>query len=72
MVTAHGDIASAVDAVRAGAADYVVKPVELSGPDPAGAALRRTRSRMRDRLTHAETELAGRHRLVPPRSAAMR
>jgi two-component system, NtrC family, response regulator AtoC len=28
--------------------------------------------RMRDRLTHAETELAERHRLVPPRSGAMR
>src|SRR5262245_51724642 len=29
MVTAHGDIASAVDAIRAGAADYLAKPVEL-------------------------------------------
>jgi DNA-binding NtrC family response regulator len=70
MVTAHGDIASAVDAVRAGAADYVVKPVELSD-----LILRIQRcvdaARMRDRLEHAETELAGRHRLVLPRSAAM-
>jgi two-component system, NtrC family, response regulator AtoC len=70
MVTAHGDIASAVDAVRAGAADYVVKPVELSD-----LILRVQRcvdaARMRDRLEHAETELAGRHRLVPPRSAQM-
>src|SRR5262245_32667552 len=30
MVTAHGDIASAVDAIRAGAADYLAKPIELS------------------------------------------
>jgi len=30
MVTAHGDIASAVDAMRAGAADYLAKPVELA------------------------------------------
>src|SRR5437868_10316303 len=30
MVTAHGDIASAVDAIRAGAADYIAKPIELS------------------------------------------
>jgi len=71
MVTAHGDVTSAVDAVRAGAADYVVKPVEL--PD---LMLRVHRSadtlRMQDRLTHAETELAERHRLVPPRSGAMR
>src|SRR3954471_8630126 len=29
VVTAHGDIASAVEAVRAGAADYLTKPVEL-------------------------------------------
>src|SRR3954470_20434207 len=27
MVTAHGDISSAVDAIRAGAADYLAKPV---------------------------------------------
>ena len=70
MVTAHGDIASAVDAVRAGAADYVVKPVELSD-----LILRVQRcvdaARMRDRLEHAETELAGRHRLVLARCAQM-
>src|SRR5277367_1214386 len=29
MVTAHGDIQSAVDAIRAGAGDYMAKPVEL-------------------------------------------
>jgi two-component system response regulator AtoC len=70
VVTAYGDVASAVEAVRAGAADYVVKPVELSD-----LMLRVQRSadalRMRDRLTHAETALAERYRLVPPRSAAM-
>ena len=71
MVTAHGDIASAVDAIRAGAADYVAKPVELSDlvlrvqrcvgrgahARPARPAPRRSSS--------------GRHRLVPPRSPAM-
>jgi two-component system response regulator AtoC len=70
VVTAHGDVASAVDAVRAGAADYVVKPVELSD-----LLLRVQRCldtlHIRDRLARAEVELAGRHRLVPPRSAAM-
>ena len=30
MVTAHGDIQSAVEAIRAGAADYMAKPVELT------------------------------------------
>ena len=29
MVTAHGDIASAVEAIKAGARDYLAKPVEL-------------------------------------------
>ncbi|XXF79186.1 sigma-54 dependent transcriptional regulator [Myxococcaceae bacterium GXIMD 01537] len=71
MVTAHGDIASAVDAVRAGAADYVAKPVEL-----ADLVLRARRaldaSRLRDRLHTAEAELSGRRRLVPPTSEAMR
>ncbi|NPC70620.1 sigma-54-dependent Fis family transcriptional regulator [Corallococcus exiguus] len=70
MVTAHGDIASAVDAVRAGAADYLAKPVEL-----ADLVLRARRavdaSRLRDRLETAEAELSGRRRLVPPTSAAM-
>ncbi|MBJ6761288.1 sigma-54-dependent Fis family transcriptional regulator [Myxococcaceae bacterium JPH2] len=70
MVTAHGDIASAVDAVRAGAADYVTKPVELSD-----LVLRARRAvdtgRLKDRLEAAEAELSGRRRLVPPASAAM-
>ncbi len=70
MVTAHGDIASAVDAVHAGAADYIAKPVELSD-----LILRVQRCaealRMRDRLHRVEAELAGRHRLIPPRSRAM-
>ena len=30
MVTAHGDIASAVEAIRLGATDYLAKPIELS------------------------------------------
>ena len=70
MVTAHGDIASAVDAVRAGAADYVAKPVEL-----ADLVLRVRRAldtgRLKDRLAAAEAELSGRRRLIPPASAAM-
>jgi two-component system response regulator AtoC len=71
MVTAHGDIASAVDAVRAGATDYLTKPVELSD-----LVLRARRAvdagRLRDRLEAAEAELSGRHRLVPPRSPRMK
>ena len=71
MVTAHGDIQSAVDAIRAGAADYVAKPVEL-----ADLVLRVRRAlgeqSLRDRLTRAEAEILRRRRLVPPSSPAMR
>jgi len=65
MVTAHGDIQSAVDAIRAGAADYVAKPVELTD------LVMRARRAMGEQNLR-EAELSGRRRLVPPRSAAMR
>jgi len=71
MVTAHGDIQSAVDAIRAGAADYMAKPVEL-----ADLVLRVRRAfgeqNLRERLSRAEAELSGRRKLVTPRSATMR
>ena len=71
MVTAHSDIQSAVDAIRAGAADYMAKPVEL-----ADLVLRVRRAfgeqNLRERLSRAEAELSGRRKLVTPRSAAMR
>jgi two-component system, NtrC family, response regulator AtoC len=70
MVTAHGDIQSAVEAIRAGAADYVAKPVELTD-----LVLRVRRAfgeqSLRERLSRAEAELSGRRKLVPPKSAAM-
>ncbi len=70
IVTAHGDIASAVDAIRDGAADYVAKPVELS--DLIARAKRATEERqLRDRLKRAETELSRRDALVRPHSKAM-
>jgi len=71
MVTAHGDIQSAVEAIRAGAADYVAKPVEL-----ADLVLRVRRAfgdqSLRDRLSRAEAEILRRRKLVPPSSPAMR
>ena len=71
MVTAHGDIQSAVEAIRAGAADYMAKPVELTD-----LVLRVRRSfgeqSLRERLTRAEVELSRRRKLVTPTSAAMR
>jgi DNA-binding NtrC family response regulator len=71
MVTAYGDIASAVDAVRAGAADYLTKPIELA--DLLMKARRALDAvRLRDRLEQAEAELSTRHRLILPTSGAMR
>ncbi len=71
MVTAHGDIASAVDAIRAGAADYLAKPVEL-----ADLVMKARRSavqiRLRDRLQQVEAEISSRSRFTPPRSAPMK
>jgi DNA-binding NtrC family response regulator len=71
VVTAHGDIASAVEAVRAGAADYLTKPVELS--ELVMKARRASGEiQLHDRLSRAEAELSSRRHLVPPRSPAMR
>ena len=71
MVTAHGDIQSAVDAIRAGASDYVAKPVDLT--DLVMRAQRAMgEQNLRERLIRVEAELSGRRRLVPPRSPAMR
>ncbi|HEY3452684.1 MAG TPA: sigma-54 dependent transcriptional regulator [Myxococcales bacterium] len=71
MVTAYGDVSSAVDAMRAGAADYLVKPVELA--DLVMKAKRTVEAmRLRDRLQAAEAELQGRHHLILPRSASMK
>jgi DNA-binding NtrC family response regulator len=71
MVTAHGDIQSAVDAIRAGASDYVAKPVDLT--DLVMRAQRAMgEQNLRERLSRVEAELSGRRRLVPPRSVAMR
>jgi DNA-binding NtrC family response regulator len=71
MVTAHGDIASAVEAIRAGAADYVAKPIDLSD-----LVLRARRCAeevgLRDRLHRAEAELIEHRRFIRPNSRAMR
>jgi DNA-binding NtrC family response regulator len=64
IVTANSEIASAVDAIRSGATDYLVKPVELA--DLAMKARQAVGTvRLRDRLQQAEQELSGRRRLAP-------
>ncbi|SRR6266849_491253 len=71
MVTAYGDIASAVDAIRAGAADYLTKPVEL-----ADLVMKAKRSaeqiHLRDRLQQVEAEISSRSRFTLPRSEVMK
>ncbi len=71
MVTAHGDIASAVQAIQAGARDYLAKPVELD--DLVLRARRAAQDvQLQERLRRAESALEGRRRLLEPRSPAMR
>ena len=71
MVTAHGDIASAVEAIKAGARDYLAKPVELD--DLVLRARRAAQDvQLQERLRQAESELEGRWRMLEPRSPAMR
>jgi DNA-binding NtrC family response regulator len=70
VVTAHGDIASAVEAMRVGATDYLTKPVELA--DLVMKAQRSLASlRLHDRLEQAEAQISSRWGLIPARSAAM-
>src|SRR5262249_9190539 len=65
------DIASAVDAMRAGATDYVVKPVEL-GDLVLRARRASEQVRLRTRLDVAEAALRDTHQLGPTHSPAMR
>jgi DNA-binding NtrC family response regulator len=71
MVTAHGDIASAVEAIRLGAADYLAKPIELT--DLLFKARRAADEiRLRDRLQHVEGALSTRRGLISPVAPAMK
>lgn len=70
MVTAHGDIASAVEAIRLGAADYLPKPIEL--PALVMKAKRAVDElRLKARLRHAEGSLSTRRTLIRPTAPAM-
>ncbi|HEY6912633.1 MAG TPA: sigma-54 dependent transcriptional regulator [Myxococcales bacterium] len=71
MVTADDDISSAIEALRLGAKDYLVKPVDME--DLIFKARRASDERqLRDRLERAESELHHQHRLVAPASKAMK
>lgn len=71
MVTAHGDISSAVEAIHLGARDYLSKPIELS--DLVMKARRAAEDiQLKDRLSLAEGRLVRRQALIPPVSGAMK
>ena len=73
VVTGHGSIRAAVDAIRQGAADFVTKPFQLAELD---LALERAleRRRLRAENTYLREQLRERYRLdqLVGRSAAMR
>jgi two-component system response regulator AtoC len=72
VVTGHGSIRAAVDAIRQGAADFVTKPFQLAELD---LALERAleRSRLRAENTYLREQLRERYRMdqLVGRSAAM-
>jgi DNA-binding NtrC family response regulator len=72
VVTGHGSIRAAVEAIRQGAADFVTKPFQLAELDLAlGRALER--QRLREENTYLREQLRERYRLdqLVGRSAAM-
>ena len=70
VVTAYGDVANAVEALKAGASDYLAKPVQLTDLVVKLRKVLETRG-LKDRLAIARSSAAG-PSMVPPRSAAMR
>jgi DNA-binding NtrC family response regulator len=70
MVTAYGDVQSAVSALKAGAADYLTKPIQLTDLVVKLRKVLEARG-LRDQLRLARTQASGAP-TVEPRSAAMR
>jgi two-component system, NtrC family, response regulator AtoC len=70
IVTAYGDVANAVEALRAGAWDYLTKPAQLTDLVIKLRKVLETRS-LRDRLSLARTSAAG-PPMVAPKSPNMR
>jgi two-component system response regulator AtoC len=70
MVTAYGDVQSAVSALKAGAADYLTKPIQLTDLVIKLRKVLEARG-LRDQLRLARSQASGAP-TVDPRSAAMR
>ena len=71
MMTAHGSIALAVEALQQGAADFIEKPFEAPRLDHVVRKVLETAG-LKQRLASLETELSQRHTLVEGKSSAMR
>ncbi len=70
IITAHGSIERAVEAIKAGADDFVTKPLD---PDHLALVIKKglARAQLRSDLEFFAQELGGSNRLVPGKSAAM-
>jgi DNA-binding NtrC family response regulator len=70
VITAHGSIEAAVQAMRTGAHDFIVKPFE---PSQLEHVVEKTLSaeQLRSRVERLETELTTRHTLIAGASPAM-
>jgi DNA-binding NtrC family response regulator len=71
MITAHGTIERAVEAIRRGAADFIPKPFDGGHLDHVVTRVLDTAG-LRQRVERLESELSGRHSLVTGGSKAMR